>query len=227
MTMRRILLAGVTGCLAAVAAGVLAPAADAAAAADCRNGYVGLTYDDGPNPNSTSSLLNTLRVNGLRATMFNVGRNAASFPTLVAAEASAGMWIGNHSYTHPHMLSLTPAQMSAELSSTQTAIRNSGGGTPKIFRPPYGETNATLQAAASALGLRTVTWDIDSRDWAGATTAQIVQAAAQLTNGQLILMHDTYATTIAAIPQIATGLKNRGLCSGMISPATGRAVAPA
>ncbi|WP_308201215.1 endo-1,4-beta-xylanase [Paractinoplanes maris] len=202
------------------------PATTAPPAAACPNGYVGLTYDDGPNPSTTTQLLNALRSNGLRATMFNTGQNAAANPGLVAAQVSAGMWVGNHSYTHPHMLTLSQADMSSELSRTQTAIRNGGGGTPTIFRPPYGETNATLQSAASALGLRTVTWDVDSQDWNGASTAQIVQAASTLTNGQLILMHDNYQTTISAVPQIAAGLAQRGLCAGMISASTGRAVAP-
>ncbi|WP_229073110.1 polysaccharide deacetylase family protein [Actinoplanes sp. DH11] len=197
-----------------------------AAAADCAGGYVALTYDDGPNPSNTTNLLNALRSNGLRATMFNTGQNAAAHPGLVAAQVSAGMWVANHSYTHPHMLTLSAAQMSSELSRTQSAIQAAGGGTPVLFRPPYGETNGTLASAASALGLRTVTWDVDSQDWNGASTAQIVQAASTLRDGQIILMHDQYAATVAAIPQIAAGLRSRGLCAGMISPTTGRAVAP-
>ncbi|GAA2571490.1 polysaccharide deacetylase family protein [Winogradskya consettensis] len=222
--LRGALAAGAAGLLAAAGVVLLAPTAGAAAA--CSSGYVGLTYDDGPNASNTTTLLNTLRSNNVRATLFNIGQNAAANPSLVAAEAAAGMWVANHSYTHPHMLTLSAAQMTSELSRTQSAIQNAGGGTPKLFRPPYGETNATLQSAASALGLRTVTWDVDSQDWNGASTAQIVQAASTLTNGQLILMHDQYATTIAAIPQIVSGLANRGLCAGMISPTTGRAVAP-
>ncbi|MCM4080742.1 polysaccharide deacetylase family protein [Paractinoplanes hotanensis] len=221
---RSLLLTVAAALLAGAGAVALIPPAQAAAS--CANGYVGLTYDDGPNPGTTTSLLNTLRSNGLRATMFNTGQNAAANPGLVAAQVSAGMWVANHSYTHPHMLTLSQSAMSSELSRTQTAIRNAGGGTPTIFRPPYGETNSTLQSAASALGLRTVTWDVDSQDWNGASTAQIVQAASRLTNGQLILMHDNYQTTIAAIPQIAAGLAQRGLCAGTISPSTGRAVAP-
>jgi endo-1,4-beta-xylanase len=211
------------GVVAATAGG---PATAAAAAANCSNGYVALTFDDGPNPSNTNNLLNTLRQAGVRATLFNIGQNAANNPSLVAAERAAGMWIGNHSYTHPHMLNLSQSQMSSELSRTQSAIQNGGGGTPVLFRPPYDETNGTLQSAASALGLRTITWDVDSQDWNGASTAQIVQAASRLTNGQSILMHDQYATTIAAIPQIVSGLNSRGLCAGMISPSTGRAVAP-
>ncbi|WP_306210297.1 polysaccharide deacetylase family protein [Actinoplanes sp. RD1] len=237
MTVRRkVFGAGLAGLLAAAGLALLAPSSGPAGAApidggarmadSCPNGYVGLTFDDGPNPSNTTTLLNTLRQNNVRATLFNTGQNAAANPSLVAAEAAAGMWIANHSYTHPHMLTLSAANMSSELSRTQSAIQAAGGGTPRIFRPPYGETNATLEAAASALGLRTVTWQVDSQDWNGASTAQIVQAASRLTDGQLILMHDQYATTIAAIPQIVAGLTSRGLCAGMISPTTGRAVAP-
>jgi endo-1,4-beta-xylanase len=96
----------------------------------------------------------------------------------------------------------------------------------RLFRPPFGETDATVHAIATRLGLTEVLWDVDSQDWNGASTAQIVEAAGRLTNGQVILMHDGIQNTIDAIPQIASGLAARGLCPGMISPVTGRAVAP-
>ncbi|MET9526039.1 polysaccharide deacetylase family protein [Streptomyces coeruleorubidus] len=193
-------------------------------AAAC-NGYVGLTFDDGPSGNTTG-LLNALRQNGLRATMFNQGQYAAANPSLVRAQVSAGMWIGNHSYTHPHLTRLNQAQIDSEISRTQQAIANAGGGTPKLFRPPYGETNTTVKSVAARHGLTEIIWHVDSQDWNGASTDAIVQAAGRLTNGQIILMHDWSANTRAAIPRIAQGLAARGLCAGMISPQTGRAVAP-
>ncbi|MER5551738.1 polysaccharide deacetylase family protein [Streptomyces sp. NPDC002793] len=196
----------------------------AATSAVC-NGYVGLTFDDGPS-SSTPGLLDALRQNGLRATMFNQGQHAASNPALVRAQVDAGMWIGNHSYTHPHLTQQSQAQVESELSRTQQAIAAGGGGTPKLFRPPYGETNATVRAAAARYGLTQITWDVDSQDWNGAGTDAIVQANARLTDGQIILMHDWSANTLAAVPRIAQGLASRGLCAGMISPQTGRAVAP-
>jgi peptidoglycan/xylan/chitin deacetylase (PgdA/CDA1 family) len=199
-------------------------AADPSQAAAC-NGYVGLTFDDGPSGNTTG-LLNALRQNGLRATMFNQGQYAAANPSLVRAQVSAGMWIGNHSYTHPHLTRLNQAQIDSEISRTQQAIANAGGGTPKLFRPPYGETNATVRSVAARHGLTEIIWHVDSQDWNGASTDAIVQAAGRLTNGQVILMHDWSANTLAAIPRIAQGLTARGLCAGMISPQTGRAVAP-
>ncbi|UPZ31541.1 polysaccharide deacetylase family protein [Streptomyces sp. LRE541] len=219
--------------VALTAAGTLtvnaAPAqADAAAAADAGaacNGYVGLTFDDGPS-NSTPALLNALTQNGLRATMFNQGQYAAANPSRVQAQVNAGMWVGNHSYTHPHLTQLGQSQIDSEISRTQQAIAAAGGGTPKLFRPPYGETNSTVRAVEAKYGLTEILWNVDSQDWNGASTDAIVQAAARLGNGQVILMHDWSANSLAAIPRIAQGLTARGLCAGKISPQTGQAVAP-
>ncbi len=206
--------------------GSLTASVDVALAADCSAGYVGLTFDDGPNPSNTTNLLNALKQNGLRATMFNLGQNAQNYPSLVQAQAAAGMWIGNHSYTHPHMTTLSSAQMSSEITRTQQAIQSATGTAPKLFRPPYGETNATLKSVEAQNGLTEVLWSVDSQDWNGASTAQIVAAVGRMQNGDVILMHDQYQTTLQAIPQIAQNLRSRNLCPGMISTSTGRAVAP-
>ena len=96
------------------------------------NGYVALTFDDGPNPNNTNTLLSTLKQAGVRATLFNIGQNAAANPSLVSAEQAAGMWIGNHSYTHPHMNTLQQAAMQSELQRTQQAITSAGATAPPL-----------------------------------------------------------------------------------------------
>ncbi|WP_037669810.1 polysaccharide deacetylase family protein [Streptomyces griseus] len=224
MTLRRSLFARLAVLVTAAAGTLTVNTAAPAQAAAC-SGYVGLTFDDGPSGN-TPALLNALRQNGLRATMFNQGQYAAANPSQVRAQVSAGMWVGNHSYTHPHLTRLGQSQIDSELSRTQQAVANAGGGTPKLFRPPYGETNSTVKSVAARYGLTQIIWDVDSQDWNGASTDAIVQAAARLTNGQVILMHDWSANTLAAIPRVARGLAGRGLCAGMISPQTGRAVAP-
>ncbi|MDH6699253.1 polysaccharide deacetylase family protein [Streptomyces sp. MAA16] len=211
--------------VALTVAGLVAVDATPSQAATC-NGYVGLTFDDGPSNDHTPAVLNALKQNGLRATMFNEGQFAASYPAQVQAEINAGMWVGNHSYTHPHLIQQSQAQIDSEVSRTQQAIASAGGGTPKLFRPPYGETNATLKSVEAKYGLTEVIWDVDSQDWNGASTDAIVQAVGRLTSGQVILMHEWPANTLAAIPRIAQNLTSRGLCAGMISPQTGRAVAP-
>jgi hypothetical protein len=177
-------------------------------------------------PVITSTLLGVLRQAGARATFFNVGTNARNNPSLVTAEKAAGMWIGNHSWTHAHLTQLSSSQMASEVSQTQQALQQITGSAPRLFRPPYGETNATLRSIEAQYGLTEVLWSVDSQDWNGASTSQIVQAAGRLQAGGVMLMHDGYAATNAAIPQIVANLDSRGLCAGMISPVTGQAVAP-
>ena len=205
-----------------VGVGVGAPAAHAATC----GGYVGITFDDGPSNDHTPAILNALKQSGMRATMFNEGQYAAAYPAQVQAEINAGMWVGNHSYTHPHLIQESQAQIDSELSRTQQAIASAGGGTPKLFRPPYGETNSTLKAVEAKYGLTEIIWDVDSQDWNGASVDAIVAANGRLTNGQVILMHEWPANTLTAIPRIAQTLASHNLCAGMISPQTGRAVAP-
>ncbi|MFI2711957.1 polysaccharide deacetylase family protein [Micromonospora sp. NPDC018662] len=210
--------------LTAVTSGLAVTAAPSMAAA-C-TGYVALTFDDGPTPGNTTTLINTLKAAGVRATFFNVGQNVQSNPALAKAQRDAGMWIGNHSWTHPHMTQLSQAQMASEISQTQQAIQQATGETPKLFRPPYLESNAMLRAVEAQFGLTEINADVDSQDWNNASTDQIVQNADRLQAGGSILMHDWPANTIAAIPRIVSNLASRGLCAGMISPTTGRAVAP-
>jgi peptidoglycan/xylan/chitin deacetylase (PgdA/CDA1 family) len=201
--------------------------ADAAPKAPaCEAGYVGLTFDDGPNGGTTPQLLNALRSAGARATFFNIGSKVQQNPALARSQVDARMWVANHTWTHPHLTQMSASQINSELSRTQQAIQQATGQTPRLFRPPYGETNGTVRSVATQLGLTEVLWNVDSQDWNGASTSQIVQAAGRLQSGGVILMHDGYQSTINAIPQIVANLNGRGLCPGMISPTTGRAVAP-
>ena len=190
------------------------------------SGYVGITFDDGPGANTTT-LINLLRQNNLTpVTWFNQGQYVANNASLIALQRTVGE-VQNHSFTHPHLTSLSYQQIYDELNRTSQAIQNAGAPKPTLFRPPYGETNSNVQQAAQALGMRVIIWDVDSRDWDGASASAIANAANQLQNGQVILMHDAnYNNTNAAIAQIATNLRAKGLCAGRIDASTGRAVAP-
>lgn len=190
------------------------------------NGYVALTFDDGP-WGSTAQLLERLRECGVRATLFNWGEHAAAEPAMVAAEVAAGMWVENHSYTHSHMLLLTEEAMREELEKTNEVLVRAGAPRPRVFRPPYGERDEVLERVAGELGLLTLNWDVDTADWNQKTTDEIVAAADSAEPGDVILMHDWPPATLAAIPRIVENLRARGLEPGMIDPITGRAVVPA
>ncbi|WP_339896863.1 glycoside hydrolase family 11 protein [uncultured Gilvimarinus sp.] len=189
------------------------------------SGYVGITFDDGPGSN-TGTLINLLQQNNLTpVTWFVWGQRASNNPSLVAQMQNVGE-VQNHSYTHPHMTSYSYQQVVNELSQANQAIQNAGAPAPTLYRPPYGEVNSTIQQAAQNLGMRVITWDVDSQDWNNASTSAIVNAANQLQNGQVILMHDGYSNTNNAIAQIASSLSAKGLCPGRIDPNSGQAVAP-
>lgn len=181
----------------------------------CRNGYVGLTFDDGPSP-TAPDLLRALEEEHLRATMFNQGDNALERPGLVREERRARMWIGNHTFTHPDLTQLGEAQRFQEIASTQWVLRDITHWEPRLFRPPFGSTNDAVRADAERIGVLEVLWTVDSEDWNGASVDQIVARAATLTDGGIILMHDWPPSTVQAIPGIARVLRDRGLCAGKI-----------
>ena len=202
---------------------VVTPTATTTAQAGC-NGYYALAFDDGPGSNTTT-LLGILNNAGVKATFFPIGNNIAGNTAAFQAMISAGMSIQNHSMTHQHMTTWSQSQVQSDLQQAQTAISSHGGGTPRLLRLPYGENTAAITAAAQALGLLPITWDVDTGDWNGASTASIVSSANNIQNGGVFLMHDGYSTTNAAVPTIVTNLKARGLCAGAIDPNTGKAVA--
>jgi peptidoglycan/xylan/chitin deacetylase (PgdA/CDA1 family) len=217
----------ITAALASTALAVLGLTAGSSAASarspgaaghghSCRNGYVGLTFDDGPSA-TTPQLLAALRENRLRATMFNQGNNALARPEYVRDEVRARMWIGNHTFTHPHLPQVGEPGIFMEIASTQWVLRNLTGREPKLFRPPFGETNEQVRADLQRIGLLEVLWTVDSRDWAGASAEEIAAAARTLQPGGIILMHDWPPATIEAIPLIARDLARRGLCAGRIA----------
>jgi peptidoglycan/xylan/chitin deacetylase (PgdA/CDA1 family) len=200
---------------AASAAPTPAPAV-AAGHGRCANGYVGLTFDDGPSA-TTNQLLAALTSHHLRATMFDQGNNAEANPGLVRAEKRAGMWIGNHTFTHPHLTQLGEPGTFEEITSTQWVLRDITGREPTLFRPPFGETDDQVRADEARIGLLEVLWTVDSQDWNGATVDQIVAAAHTLEPGGIILMHDWPPATIAAVPGVAKALADKGLCAGRIT----------
>jgi peptidoglycan/xylan/chitin deacetylase (PgdA/CDA1 family) len=182
----------------------------------CQNGYVGLTYDDGPSA-TTDQLLAALRANRLRATFFNQGNNSLDRPQQVRAELRAGNWVGNHTFTHPHLPQIGEPTAFQEIASTQWVLRDITGREPTLFRPPYGETDDQVRADESRIGVLEVLWTVDSRDWAGASAEEIAAAAHTLQPGGIILMHDWPPATIDAVPLIAADLAARGLCPGRIA----------
>ncbi|WP_138734280.1 polysaccharide deacetylase family protein [Modestobacter excelsi] len=200
----------------AAVCGLLLPAVPAQAAPEpCGAGHVRLTFDDGPNRTATPDILDTLAAHGVTATFFVVGQMAGAHPALVQRESQEGHTIGNHSWDHPDLTTLARAQVESELQDTNDVVTRVTGTTPTQWRPPYGATNSTVEAAASGVGLTSmVLWTVDPRDWADppATTVRdrVLRAVRP---GSVILLHDgTGANTPEALPMILAGLADMGYC---------------
>ena len=94
------------------------------------------------------------------------------------------------------------------------------GRRPQFVRSPYGDTSAAVQRLAGELGLIEVGWTVDSNDYTGIPTRQLVTNVLQVRAGGVVIMHDAgrIPNTLAAIPAIAAGLRARGLCAGRLVP---------
>ena len=174
--------------------------------------YVALTFDDGPS-SYTPRVLRLLRRAHARATFFVIGSRAAARPDLVRAESLLGA-VGNHTWTHPRLASLARRDVIRQLLRTQAAIvRATGGVRPILFRPPYGVGTPAETAAVHALRLVDVRWSVDALDSRPGANARAVvrNVLAELRPGAVVLLHDIYPWTVAALPRILRALRHRGL----------------
>ena len=125
---------------------------------------VWLTLDDGPHPTYTDQILKILDKHKIIAAFFVVGKNVASHGALVKKAFDAGHRIGNHSYSHKDLTTLSEAEIIKEIENTDKLIKKYSG-IDKIFRPPYGAHNAIVDKVAAAFGYRVVLWNVDTLDW--------------------------------------------------------------
>ncbi|KAG0288445.1 chitin deacetylase, partial [Dissophora globulifera] len=158
-------------------------------------GTWGLTYDDGPSPDSTR-LYDYLQQHNQKATLFIVGSRAVSYPNLLKRAYSDGHHIAIHTWSHHAMTSLTNEQVVAELKWTEKAIFDTIGVTPIYWRPPFGDVDARVRNIATQLGYKTSIWtqNFDTNDWnipGGTATPQSVT--------------DTFKSWLVNIPSMKTG----------------------
>jgi len=166
-----------------------------------------LSFDDGPNPITTPQILNILKENHVHANFFVVGARAATMPDILQREYREGHEIGNHSWSHPDLTTLTPAQVQSQIMQTQAAVMAAGLPAPRLFRPPYGAVN---QVVKSQVHMTLAMWNVDPEDWNKADPAHLVQkVTTQAKRGGIIDLHDIDGATVAALPAILQNLKSR------------------
>lgn len=181
---------------------------------------VALTFDDGPGK-TTMALLSILERAGTPATFFNIGLNSALRPAPVRAEATLSLVLGNHTWDHPQMPTLSTSAQASEMDKATAEQLALVGRPPCLFRPPYGEYNATTLTLAQQRHMTVWNWSVDTEDWkAGTSTSsswvtRIVSRAEAGVSLQhpVILMHNPPAgipATVAALPTIIAFYAARG-----------------
>ena len=174
--------------------------------------YIAITFDDGPNPETTNKLLKMLAERNVKATFFVLGSRAVASPEILQAMVAAGHEVANHSWNHPQLNKIPVAAADKQIEDTNAVIQNATGVKPRYLRPPYGAMNATLQRhIEEKYGMTFIYWSVDPLDWkvkdANAVYEQIMR---QVRPGAIILAHDIHPTTVAAMPRVLDALIAKG-----------------
>jgi peptidoglycan-N-acetylglucosamine deacetylase len=179
-----------------------------------RRNRVALTFDDGPHPEHTPRILDILRDAGVRATFFFQGSNAAQWPALVRRAHAEGHQVAAHGIDH------VAASKQTGQAATDNAVQChallceiSGVHLPRYYRPPYGDITFNALRALGRRGYRLAFWSYDSNDSYVTSASEVEKrvAATAPSAGSIVLLHDDYAHTVAALPQVLDTLRDRGL----------------
>jgi peptidoglycan/xylan/chitin deacetylase (PgdA/CDA1 family) len=174
---------------------------------------IALTFDDGPAPEYTEAVLKILQRYHVPATFFMLGVWVQRYPNLAREVVAAGCAVGDHTWSHPDLTTLSASQITKQLANTSNMIQQVTGVRPIVFRPPYEAYNRQVLDIASSLRLSTILWNIDPHDWALPGTGPIISTVlVNAQNGAIILMHDgggNRSQTVAALPTIIEHLQKR------------------
>lgn len=169
---------------------------------------IALTFDDGPNPEYTKKILDVLQENYSHATFFVLGNNAESYPDVLKTISDQGSEIGNHTYSHKKLSTLSTEDVTNEIQKVNQAVVNATGNEATLIRPPYGDYN---DAVMSVLDKPVVLWDLDTEDWKSRNAQTIAQAVLDhVKDGDIVLMHDIYESTAEAVALMVPQLKEKG-----------------
>ena len=168
---------------------------------------IALTFDDGPGE-YTEELINCLVENNAKATFFMLGQNVEAYPEIAKELSDAGMELGNHSYSHPDLVTIGAEAAAQQVSNTDAALKAATGFEATVMRPPGGSFNDSVKAA---IDHPLIIWSIDTRDWATKSedqTYQVVMDNAQ--DGSVVLMHDIHEWSVKAAIRMIPDLIAKG-----------------
>ncbi|MCX7779558.1 MAG: polysaccharide deacetylase family protein [Negativicutes bacterium] len=173
---------------------------------------VALTFDDGPDAQTTPRILQVLAAYQAKATFFVLGRRAEELPQQLAEIAAAGHEIGNHGFSHKWLTGLSDREIVEEIARTEAAIM-AAAPRPTLFRPPGAYYDERVIGLLKERGYVMTMWSIDSRDWSNPAPQRLARELAdKVRPGAIILLHDgAYAPgTPQAVSLLLEALREQG-----------------
>ncbi len=174
---------------------------------------VALTFDDGPVPAYTDSILAVLARFEVPATFFMVGSAMQDNPGIVARVLEQGHELGNHSFSHPQLLLKLPGDIRREIESTDSLIRAAGQDGEIFVRPPYGKRLLGLPLYLRSQNRPVVLWDLEPDTYRSQADGVVQYVNENVRPGSIILLHVEVpgrAQNRAALPRILSDLQERG-----------------
>ncbi|MGM0470671.1 MAG: polysaccharide deacetylase family protein [Bacillota bacterium] len=178
---------------------------------DTQEPKLAVTLDGMWGVKKTSRILEVLAENDVEITFFFGGNWLEEYPNQAQKIVEQGHEIGNHTYSHPHLNSLSKTGIERELVKNQELIENLVGQQPKLFRPPFGEYSNKVINVADELGFQTIQWSIDSLDWKEPGVDFIVQRVLKKAGpGEIVLMHNNAKSIVEVLEQLIPQLQEQG-----------------
>ena len=174
---------------------------------DLRKKMIALTFDDGPNHN-TIKVLNILNKYQIKATFFILGSNIKGNEEIIKKMNDSNMEIGNHMYSHKLLTKLKNDEIKQEIKKVDRSIFNIINRYPTLIRPSYGTYNKRI---SSLMDRPIIIWNIDTLDWKYHSSKNIYKRVIRdISDGDIILMHDIYTATANSLELIIPKLLNDG-----------------
>ncbi|WP_312645585.1 polysaccharide deacetylase family protein [Hydrogenoanaerobacterium sp.] len=172
-----------------------------------------LTFDDGPDPTNTVSVMNTLLKYDVGATFFFTGENMRQNNAVVKQVHDNGFAIGLHGYDHTSLVTLPEADVKSQLNNTNDLLEKTIGKRASIMRPPYGDLDDSTIQTIGALNERIYLWSLDTLDWAQKDESEILRNVKEnLRPGDIILMHAAAGMPLSAkiLPEMIEYIQLQG-----------------
>lgn len=194
---------------------------------------IALTFDDGPHPTRTPRVLEILAAAGVKATFFEIGRNAAAHPEVSRQVIAAGNTVGSHTFSHADLPKLPQPHAETEIETGEASVALALGvpaAKLPFFRFPYGARTPAELAFVSRRGNSTFFWNMDSEDWRTRDPHKLflhVLAEIDRAGRGIILFHDIHEQTVIVLPHVLAELAARHVRTVVFVPkGTSRIEAP-